>query len=450
VILPLMVGFIPEVKWYHMAIVYNVTLPVLVYLVAKQILSTRPTGYGSADVTDLNPALKEYQNILIPFGNDQIKISPLFISSVVVIVLLALSTLPFLYHAANTDLDWVYDDNGFHEVNALNIEETKDAKFFFLDYRTAVASRPYDPELNPRSNGPYGMLAVLFSLCIPLGLGIGIGMYYSSRSKNLMRIREETKKLEQEFASALFQLGNRLADGLPTEIAFSKVAEVLEGTPTATFFESVTVNITKLGMSVEEAIFDPKQGAILQYPSPIIESSMKVLVESSKKGPLVASSAVINVSEYIKQMHRVDERLKDLLGEVISSMKSQINFLTPVIAGIVVGITTMMTSILGKISQGLLDVGSAGGQDAGRLTSIIGEGSIPSYHFQAIIGLYVVQISFILTLMVNGVENGADGTAEDDMLGKNLTRAALLYVIISAATIIIFGVIAGRIVGVNG
>jgi len=62
-------------------------------------------------------------------------------------------------------------------------------------------------------------------------------------------------------------------------------------------------------MGVEDAIFDSKVGAINQFPSSIIESSMKVFIESSKKGPLIASQALITVAEYIKSMHRVDERL---------------------------------------------------------------------------------------------------------------------------------------------
>jgi hypothetical protein len=441
VILPLMVGFIDVARWYHMAIIYNITLPVLVFVIAKSILSTRPTGYGNADITDINPALKKQRDIIIPMGGkDELRLSPFLLGAIVLIGLLVTALLPFIYHMASGDRDWVYDGDTLHEVDASNPDEVLNAKFYFLDYR---ADDPHDPA-SPRSRGPYGIGAVLFSLFIPLALGIGIGLYYSLRSRNIMKIREETRKLEQEFASALFQLGNRLADGIPAEIAFAKVADVLQGTNTGKFFDTVTSNISRMGMSVEEAIFDEKVGAILLYPSPIIESSMKVLVESNKKGPLVASQALINVSEYIKQMHRVDERLKDLMSDVISSMKSQVNFLTPVIAGIVIGITSMITTILGSITA---KTSALQGQLGSTATSldIFGANPIPTYHFQAIVGIYVVQITFILTIMVNGIENGVDETAEQDSLGKNLLRSTILYVIISAVTIIIFGIIAGNI-----
>jgi hypothetical protein len=444
VILPLMVNFIPEVRWYHVAIVYNITLPILVYVIAKSILSTRPTGYGNADISDINPELKKYKDFIIPMGGgDEIRLSPAMLAAVIVCGLLLVGFLPFVYHAASPNSDYVYGDAGLREVDINNAEEYSDATVFLLDYRPGD---PKDPD-SPRTNGPFGMGALLLSLFIPLALGIGIGTYYSIRSGHLMKVREETRKLEQEFASALFQLGNRLADGIPAEIAFAKVADVVQGTPTGKFFDTVTSNISRLGMSLEDAIFDEKQGAILLYPSNVIESSMKVLVESNKKGPLVASQALINVSEYIKQMHRVDERLKDLMGDVISSMKSQITFLTPVIAGIVIGITSMIASILGTIGSRLsvlqTQVSEQGGTSA--ISSIFGGAGIPTFYFQAIVGIYVVQITFILTVMVNGIENGIDDIAEQDSLGKNLLRSTLLYVFISAMTIILFGLIAARI-----
>jgi hypothetical protein len=444
VILPLMVSFMEGVMWYHMALVYNVALPVLVYLVAKSILSTRPTGYGNADITDINPELKKYQNIIIPFGGkDEIRISPSVLSILIGCILLFIAITPFIYHTLNPTNDWIIDDSGLKSVDMNNPEEYANAKFYFLDYRPLNA----EDKSGERPLGPFGIGAVMLSLCIPLGLGLMIGLYFSIKSRNITKIREDTRKLEQEFASGLFQLGNRLADGIPAELAFPKVAEVLQGTRTGHFFEIVTINISKLGMNVEEAIFDPKQGAIQYYPSNIIESSMKVLVESNKKGPLVASQALINVSEYIKQMHRVDERLKDLMSDVISSMKSQISFLTPVIAGVVIGITSMISNILGAIAIKLTDA-SAGidaGTGASSLQSLIGGGGIPVYHFQAIVGLYVVQITYILTVMVNGIENGVDDVGEQEMLGKNMIRAVLLYVIVAGITILIFSFISGQI-----
>ncbi len=445
VILPLMVNFIPEVRWYHMALVYNVALPVGVYLLAKSILSTRPTGYGTIDITERDPSLARLADFRIPLGGkDELRISPLGMCVTIGTILLLLAAFPIALHIAQPDVDYGWSDGEFMKMD-VDSEEYGGAVYTLLDYREVTPE-----EGEPFTTGPNGIGATVLSLFLPLGLGLAGGMYWTMRTKGIIEVRERTMKLEQEFASALFQLGNRLADGLPAEIAFSKVAEVLRGTQTGRFFELVTGNITKMGMSLEMAIFDPHNGALREYPSDIIASSMKVLVESSRKGPRIASQAIINVSEYIKQMHRVDERLKDLMGDVISGMKSQISFLTPVIAGIVIGITTMISGILGTIGSKLGDLQSVAGAGANSaLLSTFGQGGIATYHFQAIVGLYVVQITYILTVMVTGIEDGSDKLARRASLGKNLTNATVLYVIVSGITIVLFGLVAGQLVNVT-
>jgi len=60
----------------------------------------------------------------------------------------------------------------------------------------------------------------------------------------------------------------------------------------------------QLGMSVESAIFDPKRGVLVYYPSELIATSMKILVESSKKGLVIAASSLISLSEYVKNMRK--------------------------------------------------------------------------------------------------------------------------------------------------
>jgi len=213
------------------------------------------------------------------------------------------------------------------------------------------------------------------------------------------------------------------------------------------FFLVTTNNIQRLGMGVEEAIFNPKYGSLKQFPSSVVESGMKVLVESSKKGSAVAASALINVSNYIKQIHKVDERLKDLLAETISSMKSQISFLAPVISGIVIGITSMVTFILGQLSRklgGLAGGDAAAGVQGAGLLTFFSDG-VPTFYFQVIVGLYVVQLVYILSVLVNGIENGNDKLSERFSVGSNMLRSALLYCFIAGGVILAFNLLASVI-----
>ena len=72
---------------------------------------------------------------------------------------------------------------------------------------------------------------------------------------------------------------------------------------------------------------------------------------------------------------------------------------------------------------------------------------IPVYYFQLVVGIYVVQIIYILTILVNGIENGTDKLQENYLLGKNLIRSTIIYVGISLVVMIAFNLIANAVIG---
>ncbi len=434
VILPLVASFMtqsvtPERLAIYIAVLYNITLPLGIFYLGKAALSKRPTGYGETDISE-SPELKKYTKVNM-LG---ITINPLLISLLVFVVFMTIGLTPLLVKMIVPE-------------PTLLAEEPIVGSFKMWEYRLITVGPP--PSTETAVVGPYGLGAAVLSLFVILAIAISIGLNNKLKSQNVMKIREDTKRLEEEFSSALFQLGNRLGDGMPAEIAVGRVAESMKGTVSGDFFQLVADNIQKKGMSLDSAIFNPKTGALVYYPSAVIESTMKVLVESSKKGPLIASKALISVSEYIKEIHRVNERLRDLMAEIISDMKQQITFLAPAIAAIVVGITSMIVMILGKLSVQFADLSKNSASTTGQafqLPNIFGAG-IPAYYFQIIVGLYVVEVVFILSIMINGIENGSDKLAERHMLGHNMINAILLYTLISIVVMIMFNFIASSIMG---
>ncbi|MBS3163297.1 hypothetical protein J4427_01270 [Candidatus Woesearchaeota archaeon] len=409
VIFPLIASFMGKlIKWYHLAFLYDIILPIVVFTYGYEILSKRPTGYGETDIQ--KQLLKEHASLTFPF----------FI--ILLFVFVGLS--PIILHVINPNFDMPF---GGLFGN-------------FLDYKCGGEC------------GPFGLGSLVISLLVPLGIALGIGIYYRKMSKGLIKVREETKKLENEFASSLFQLGNRLSDGVPAEIAFGTVAENMSGTPTGNFFRIVSVNIRNLGMGIKEAIFNQKTGAILSYPSSLIQSSMEVLIESVQKGSKIAAQAMISISTYVSEIHRVNERLKDLLSEIVSSMKSQISFMAPVIAGIVVGIGSMIVGVIVNMGDIFSNYGANATNDATGFNNVqqfvqifnVSE-IISPYYFQLVVGIYVIEIIFILTILANGIENGSDRLNQDYLLGKNMIRGAILYTLVSFIVIILFSLLASTV-----
>ncbi len=427
IILPLLGSFM-GIKWYHLAFVYDLALPVVVYFIGYNILSKRPVGYAQSSIIEEGEQFRNYRLIPIKSKDGVRYVDPKPIAMMIVAAFMFFAFIPFLLHFIDPSFD-------------VSLGE----KFGnLLDYQTV------ETDSGVLTVGPFGMGIALLSLLVPLGLAVGGGFYYKARTKRLMEIRDRTKTLEAEFRTALFQMGNRIGGGLPTEAAFGAVAETLTGTPTGNFLRLVDHNIRQLGLSINQAVFDEKVGALMSYPSSLIESSMRVLIESSAKGPLVVSKALLSISIYLDRINKVSERLKDLLSEIVSSMKAQIAFLTPMIAGIVVGIGAMITAIITRMSAelGELSAGEGASQfgNMGQLVNLFPvEKMISPFFFQIVVGLYVVEIAYVLTVISNGIENGIDRLGEESSLGKNLYMSTIFYVVVSAVAIVIFSFLAAMI-----
>ncbi|MFT4303423.1 MAG: hypothetical protein ACMXYG_02585 [Candidatus Woesearchaeota archaeon] len=438
VILPLVVSFMEEVQWYHISMLYNVVIPFSVYFVGKNILASRPSGYGSGEIEQDNPLILEKK---IEAKRKSKKVyTPLFLGLLVFIPLFLLGISPLV-------LSWSLGPGN----DIILFPSRFSAEWYndmpLLDYREVQGTSDFLG--NAEYKGPYGLVATLLGIFFVLSFGLGIGTYYHFKTKDLIQIKEETRKLEDEFGSAIFQLGNRLGDGIPLEMSFSKVVEVMQDSKPGKFFSIIDSNIRRMGMNPEQAIFDHHYGAIKFFPSNIIESTMKVLTESIKKGPLIASRAMTNVARYVKEMHSVEERLRDLLAEVISSMNSLVKFLAPVISGIVVGITAMITNIIGNLSKSLAAFGTDSEQAGGALTGLtemFGDG-IPTYYFQIVVGMYIVQIVWIMSKTIAGISVGDDKLTEENTIGKNMLRSVTLYCVLAGIVTIIFTIIALTVLG---
>lgn len=398
------------IQWHHVFLLFNVIIPFLVFYMTSEVLFKRPGGHGESSVLELNPDYPKF-----------ISKTPWIIALLITLPMIIIGTLPFLFQIEFiTQPLGLQSDYTVGEIG-LGLLGNSDIKIF--DFKKSA-----DGSLV----GPYGPGAILLSLFIPLGLGLFFAIAYKQKTKDLIKARDETRYLEEEFTNSLFQLGNRLGDGTPAEIAFAKVANTTQGQRTQSFFALVNQNIQQAGMSVEEAIFNKKRGALVFYPSALIATSMQILTESVKKGLQVAARSLMSISEYVKNIHKIDERLHDLLAEVVSDMKSNMTFLAPLLAGIVVGLGAMIVAIVNKLEvfqqAGAGEEQLAGLGSLGNILDLFQVSQmIPPYFLQVAIGIYIVEVVFILTSALVTVDAGRDPLREKYELAKNLKRSLYLY-----------------------
>ncbi|MEM4625645.1 MAG: hypothetical protein QXJ28_02700, partial [Candidatus Pacearchaeota archaeon] len=374
-------------KWYHVFIIFNLVIPFFVFYLTTQILLKRPGGYGQSEILEKNPDYPLYKSK-----------RPYIIAGLICFPILLIGLLPFLFQipffleTLNLQPDYnlgVFGINLFKDTFLFDFRELQDGK-------TITTLNQLDNAKRFGYVGPFGLVALLLSLLIPLSVSMFFIISFNLKTKRLIKAREDTKQLELEFTNSLFQLGNRLGDGTPAEIAFLKVAESNKGLKTENFFRRVSLNLHQAGFPLEGAIFDSHRGAILFFPSPIIATSMRILLESVKKGLNIAAESLMSISEYIKNINKVTQRMNDLLAEVVSDMKSNMVFLAPLLAGTVIGLSAMITFILSRLDFLFKVFQEGGGLGVGfdlrnileifQITKII-----PPYYLQIAVGFYIIE-----------------------------------------------------------
>lgn len=410
------------IKWYHVFLLFNVLIPFVVFYMTSEIMMKRPGGYGESSLLELNPLYAEYKSK-----------KPYWTAAFICVPLLIIGLLPFLFQFTwFSSLTGLGTDYTFQDIGLGILGNTKLFDFIQTDVGTV---------------GPMGTFALILSLLVILSVFLFFSIAYLGKTKRIIKSRDQSKLLEAEFNNSLFQLGNRIGDGTPAELAFGRVAESTTGLVTEGFFKTVNSNIQSMGMPLEKAIFDTKRGAILNYSSNLIATSMHILIESAKKGLKVAAESLMSIADYVRNINKINDRLRDLLADVISDMKSNMTFLAPLLAGVVVGLSSMITLILSKLS-GLVNV--AGGEGAtsslgnlGAITSLFKvEYLISPYVLQICIGLYIVEIVFILTKTLVTVDAGQDELKETYEIGRNLLTGGILYLIVALIATVVLSIVA--------
>jgi len=295
-------------------------------------------------------------------------------------------------------------------------------------------------------DAPPSQLDVFGSLTIVIGLAGALASYFYLSSFQRIRIRDNVNSVESEFTNAAYILSNMLGEGKPLEISLIKASEEMKSTKIHDFFEKIETNIRKLGMDVKTAIFNPDYGAIKLYPSMLVNSIMRILVSTSEESTEAAEMSMSNIGRYTKSLKQIDEKIRDILSETISSVTFQANFIAPLITGVVVGLSTMIFLILfnlgeqiGSIADASVDVGGASTMNINFILGFLNlSSSVDVWAFQPIVGVYLIIVVLLMVHLINKIEYSGDIVYFMDRAAKTLIISIILYVIIVSITTLLF------------
>jgi hypothetical protein len=195
------------------------------------------------------------------------------------------------------------------------------------------------------------------------------------------------------------------------------------------------------GMTLEQAISNKDSGAIKYFPSSLTKSVMRVVSETSKRGLMVLSDTLMTISTYLKKMHKVEERLREVLEESTSEMSFQSTVLAPVVAGSVMGLIFVMVGYLFEIQTmfAKIDLGPVKDVASFSLDIITNINKImPIDQLQLVIGIYMLETVWLISLFQSLIEFGEEGTTIDYVAGKNLFISTVIYSVVMLGIAFVF------------
>jgi hypothetical protein len=318
--------------------------------------------------------------------------------------------------------------------------------YFFLENPQMLAIGMKDATSCTFLSVEYGeecpAMSLAMSIFLVLGVAAGLSVYFILSTFQRLKIQERVESIEGQFELALFQLGNRIAGGTPTEVAMEKAIDDMKDIEISNLFRIALRNIKTMGMTLDDALFNRKYGALIYYPSKLIKNIMYAVVDTSKKGVTYASEAMLRISRYLKNIRETQEYIREMLSETASSMKFQAYFLTPLITGLIVSMADVMIQVLIKLGGFLDTVGSSsGGLPGMNISSLFADMDkvISPSLFQLIVGIYVMEVIIILGMFITKISHGENKTLQWNTVGKMLIIGMFIYFLVAMTSSTMFG-----------
>jgi hypothetical protein len=263
-------------------------------------------------------------------------------------------------------------------------------------------------------------------------------------SRGRSKLRESILKIETEFKEALFQLGTVLGGGAPIETAMVDALKRMEGMKIKDLFQRAAFNMQRFSMTFEQSFFDAKQGALIFYPSILIRSVIRAIIEAAHKGVRNASSAMIAISQYLRGVHATQLQVQESLSDVTSSLRFQAYALTPLISGVVATMAVMIIGILQGLSAKTAALG--GGAFAGFSPITAANLVITPFQFIIVVSIFLVESLFLLSYLMSGIEVGEDPIGRGELTGWVLVIGTVTYIITTVITLSIFSPLTAAVV----
>ncbi len=423
IVLPIASGVIknlPISGLVPFVLIYNIFLPLVLYVMAKGILGGRPPTYVAPEIKEDFPGLP-------PKGT--LQLGPLRLPYVPLALVAFLACLAAGYYLDTLQVAGVQSNLAFSDT-----QKAIDA----IPHVTIPLSLVRLPDFKLFLFSIFGIL---------IGFSLAVSIYLLGKYAARKRVQDEIRGMEAEFKDAMYVLASRLGENRPMEDALRHAIEFLPRSKVANrIFRRILDNVTQLGMTLDSAIFDRNYGAVRDVPSEVIRGGMRIMVDSVELGVNVAAMSLINLAMQIRNAQKIDEMLKRLLEDVTTMLKTMGTFIAPIVLAVVTSLQRIiLTSLTGNCGEQGAGAIAQGATNAPGVTGGLGGGSgiasvfcnidpktaVGPGEFTLVMGIYVIEVVILLTYFNAQVEDSNNELHSKVSVATALPIAVILFSIVA-------------------
>lgn len=306
------------------------------------------------------------------------------------------------------------------------------------DLRGAPGVRRSLSEAAPAGAGAaLGSLPLLSAVGLPasaaalVGIAAGTALFSLRWAGPRRKLRARIHRMEEELSDTLLVLGRRIGEGRPPEEALQFAARTLEGGELASALGEASARLLTARTDLEGALLAPGEGALSRLPSSRVRALFRLFALSVRRSPEAAGAAVTKLADHLRELRRVEERMRRSLAEVTSTMQTTSAVFAPLIGGVTVALSDAVGRILLQASESA----SLLGGESPPLAAV----PLPLDFLAPAVGLYVLLLAAILVWFEGAVESASEPEELLSRLGPRWAVAAGVYLAVFAVARSTFG-----------
>jgi len=369
-----------QITIFQVFFMYDVILPLFIFFYTRKILLSRPATFNPPKIPNDHPDLKHINK------NRRMTIS-IMIGFLIALPGIFFMLLPVFFSSGSSNyiLNFIVNPNGLNAYFPVTL-------FIIWGFTAAVTSYT-------------------------------LSVYYPYK-----KVRDNIKHIESEFGDALYILGKRLSEDKSPEESFMYTAQTMEGSEIGKIFSQTGYNLTAMHTNLREAMFNDEYGSLRHVYSDRVKAIMRLFVEGIKKSQKAVSISIIRIADHLKGLQEIENKIKDTLYSLTSTLRATVTIFAPLIGGVTLSITKLITNILGGLS-GKIPTETVSGSDAS-IPSIATSFSVQNVRpefFVLVIGIYIIELIFLMVRFTNGIDEGDDKATYMYSLGKIMPTSIMVF-----------------------